>query len=275
MNLIVNVLETNLTQLMTSLKAQEIVHIRPKILNFNNPTGNIKVQVLDSNGNLKDESSTVDISTIGTDDYFHGHVTFNLAAGMLKDEAFQVRLVAGGGYSFSESAYIAWEHDFDHRKYTANFTPNDGVNSPLDMEIWEKKAVGMARVVDFSDGFESSAAPSGDTQFDIANNTGATAVTGLDFSTTDVQAVTIGYTSLRRTDSSEKREAGTLKIRFKPDANAWDIERETNFDTDVGLTFTVTGTTTAQINVASNDLTGANYDGYMRFAITERFAPGV
>ena len=127
------------TQTFTPTKDMNLVAVRPHIYKHLSPTGTLKVQILDENGYLIDESESITISTISSANYFHGYVRFYIDTSLQSGRTYQMRLKADGGYTFSESAYVGICNDFDLRKVTAGYSPSDGYRAALDFELWERK----------------------------------------------------------------------------------------------------------------------------------------
>lgn len=116
--------------------------VRPHLYKHNNPAGSLKVQIYDDSLVLVAESSLVTVQSItdATDAFFHGYVRFYVDAALKKNNDYYIRLVSSG-YTFSEASYIGLCKDFDLRKYEADYSPNAGLNSAFDLEIWELKNV--------------------------------------------------------------------------------------------------------------------------------------
>lgn len=140
MKLVVIELGNSLVQTVAvGSKSIQLYAIRPHLYRHNLPTGSLTVQVQDALGNVINLSDTISISSIGSGTYWHGYQRFLISTMLQKNTTYQIALVASGGYTFSESAYVGWCNDFDLRKVPANFTPNFGTNAALDMEFWESK----------------------------------------------------------------------------------------------------------------------------------------
>lgn len=121
-----------------------VVALRPHLMIFGNPTGTVKVQIQDGNGYVVAESSTMTVTEIKTlaeitQDYFHGYIRFYINASLINDVSYRLAVVCGGGYSFSESAYIGVALDWDNTKINTAYTPSNSFQCPLDFEIWERK----------------------------------------------------------------------------------------------------------------------------------------
>jgi hypothetical protein len=110
--------------------------IRPHLYIHNIPSGTLKVQIKTSDGELIAESNARNISAITSSPEYHGYVTFYLQASLRSGVDYLVYIVAGGGYSFSESAYVGVCNDFDLRKYEPIATIIHPIFSPLDLEVW-------------------------------------------------------------------------------------------------------------------------------------------
>ena len=129
---------SGLFQTVTRDRRTIVEAVRPHIYRHNFPTGNLKVQILTEADDLVAESSEVPISSIGTEDFFHGNVRFLLNAYLNKNTNYKIKLVGTGGYSFNESAYIGWCVGFDLGRYPETYEPASLLNKPLDLEIWSR-----------------------------------------------------------------------------------------------------------------------------------------
>jgi len=328
MDLIFGELKNELFQTIKPNVDVNLAHIRPKIIKFGSPTGDLKIQIQDSDGFLIEESSVVDITTISVLNFAHGYLKFNTGVSLKKDLIYRINLVAFGTYVFNDDNFVGFCRDFDLRKVDADFVPSTGFKSAYDIELWERRM--SDRVVEFFDGFTSNTQPQagelsatslntfvddaafvtfkgsaaadgdlyknsatdliryhdgvafknisfqtiGETQADINNlEAGPTDIAGLIFASASIRSAHIQYTILRRTDSAEKRETGILKAQFKPDGATWEIARESDFDNDVGVTITITAA--GQFQYSSDNLAGANYNGFIRFKTIKTFTPEV
>ena len=133
-----------------------LIHIRPHIFKKNNPPGSLRIDIKDQANHFIASSNAIIISTISAFNFAHGYLRFDITTPLKKDLIYFIELV-GIGYAFTENAHIGFCKDFDLRKVTPNFTPNTGLDSALDIELWGLN-VGT-RVVEFFDGFESNSAP--------------------------------------------------------------------------------------------------------------------
>jgi len=119
----------------------QVAAIRPHIYRHRFATGSLFVEVQDVNDKIIITSNTIAISAIGTLDFFHGYVRFDIEASLQAEAVYRISLRSTGGYVFAESAYIGWVNDYDLQKYDRNFTPTNDIAAPLDMEIWERKTI--------------------------------------------------------------------------------------------------------------------------------------
>ncbi len=125
-------------------KNMYVVALRPHLYIHGNPAGNVKVQIQDANGYVVAESATetiANLKTLGayTLDYVHGYFRFYVNASLIDQVSYRLAVVCGGGYSFSESAYVGVCLDWDDTKISLNYTPVNKFQYPLDFEIWERK----------------------------------------------------------------------------------------------------------------------------------------
>lgn len=131
----------NLTQLVqTPSRVVHVKHIRPHLYKHAAPTGSFFIQIQDANGKKIANSNSLSAADISASTYFHGYVRFDIVASLTPDTNYYIAL-RSTGYTFGELAYIGWCRDYEHRKYAASYTPNTGVSSALDFEIWERKLV--------------------------------------------------------------------------------------------------------------------------------------
>ena len=119
--------------------SRNVTNIRPHLYRHNSPTGSLRIDVRDLNGEIAKSSATVLISAIDPgNDFFHGEIKFDIDFSFRVGETYRIYLV-GVGYTFSESAYIGWCRDFDLSKYPKDYTPGVGMNSSLLMELWDNR----------------------------------------------------------------------------------------------------------------------------------------
>lgn len=141
-DLIIDDLDTTLTQKLTTTELVLVAAIRPHIYLEGNPPGSLRVDIYDSSDTtLLKSSEEITIASIKsqagiTENYFHGYIRFLIDWGLAKDTEYSIRLEGVSGYSATATDYVAWCRDFDLRKYTATYSPNEGFNSAFDMEVW-------------------------------------------------------------------------------------------------------------------------------------------
>lgn len=273
MRLIAHELLTELSQQFTATKNHDIVAVRPKLYLHNAPTGLVKIQRKDLNGGVIDESNSVDLSTISSLSYFHGYVRFDLISPVRAGDVFTLDLVPVSGYSFSQSAFVAWLADFDLRKYTATYDNPVGFRSPLDLEFWEKRGIGMVRELEFADGFESSSEPGfGDTSVALADGATNQDVTDLIIDKDSIKSAKIWYSLRRANDGGEFLETGWLTVKYSDSAGQWEAPGREVTDLkggDAGVTFTIVPAT-GQIQYSTTTLGGPNYVAEMKYSVVVR-----
>lgn len=136
MKLAVAELKTELYQDLVATSNTDIHAVRLHLYKHNSPAGSLIVKLADTQGKVFATSDTVSISSI-TGTFFHGYVRFLVSYPIKKNTQFRVYLTSSG-YTFGESAYIGWCNDFDLRKYTATYSPNQSTRAALDLEVWSK-----------------------------------------------------------------------------------------------------------------------------------------
>ena len=111
--------------------------VRPHIYRHGFPAGSLKVQILKEDDTLVAESDSVLISSIETENYFHGNVRFLISAYLDKNTNYKIKLTSSG-YTYSESAFIGWCVGFDLRRYPETYSIDNLLKKPLDLEIWSR-----------------------------------------------------------------------------------------------------------------------------------------
>ncbi len=125
-------------QEITMTKSMFVAHIVPRLFVYGSPAGTVKVQLQDANGRVIRESNTVTITDVKTLAYGNKYVRFDIAANLINEQIYRVAIVCGGGYSFSESAYVAVNLDWDKPKRPATYINNSGANAALDFDLYER-----------------------------------------------------------------------------------------------------------------------------------------
>jgi hypothetical protein len=92
------------------------------------------MQVQTSGGTAIASSASVTITDISASNYFHGYVRFLLNVTLAASTSYYISLQSSG-YTYSDSAFVAWCTDFDLRKYSLGYSGAD----PLDMEIFTRQ----------------------------------------------------------------------------------------------------------------------------------------
>lgn len=129
---------SNLNQTFTAPRDCNIVAVRPHILRYGLPSGNLQLSIEEVGGSSL-ASTTLTISSIASANYFHGYVKFDIVVGLRKGVEYRVKLEGVSGYTFSESNYIGWCNGFDLKKYKASYQQTNSMDAPLDFELWERR----------------------------------------------------------------------------------------------------------------------------------------
>ena len=123
-----------LYQYIEALSAVDITHVRPHLLRYNAPAGNVTLKVYDSTDRLVKASSAVAITDIFSNAYAHGYYPFEI--NMQLNAGVYKFLLEVDGYAFAANHYLGWCNDYDLRKYTKGYAEADVLKAPLNMEIW-------------------------------------------------------------------------------------------------------------------------------------------
>jgi len=115
-----------------------VANVTVHIYRHNSPAGTVRLQLLDTNSRLIDESTPVTISTIGSDNFFHGLFTFVFDIGLKANRNYILAMASAGGYVFAEGAYVGWVTDFGNVTKKHPFSPNKDFSSPMDLKFWIK-----------------------------------------------------------------------------------------------------------------------------------------
>lgn len=125
------------------------------------------------------------------------------------------------------------------------------------------------RAYEFLTGFTTPDQPGLDgdeVDFTIANNQSSAAnVTGVSFASASVKAVRVLF-FIHRQDATPAQadEVGELYIRYRSVQNDWQVTT-VSYGDDAGVTFSMTGTTTGQLQYTSTNYTGGSYAGTSTF----------
>lgn len=119
----------------------DVEAIRPHLYIHNKPSGTVQVQIRDLNDKKVAVSNTLTIADLTTLNYCHGYFKFDIRAALRATEVYRIALITGGGYSFSESAYLGWCNGWDSRPGFASYALPLGTRAPLDFEVWENREI--------------------------------------------------------------------------------------------------------------------------------------
>ena len=95
----------------------------------------------------------------------------------------------------------------------------------------------------------------------LANNTGPADLVGILFDKLLFKGGSFKFDIHRRTDTGDVNEAGTVTVSHNTETDTWGIALSSHFD-DSGTTFTILAS--GQVQVTTDDLTGASYSGTLR-----------
>lgn len=141
MKLLIEELRNTLSQEFTiSLnKRRQVYAVRPRLYMHNAPSGTFTVKIKDGATELasRDFTSTELKSLLNTaNNYAHGFFKLDFDEPVpLKNGTYQVELSASG-YTFSESAYLAWVKDHDNVFHEIDGTVDGDEDKPLTFELW-------------------------------------------------------------------------------------------------------------------------------------------
>lgn len=106
----------------------------------------------------------------------------------------------------------------------------------------------------------------------VTNNSSDTDITGLVFDKTTVKSAEFLFDIERRTDTQSKKEQGVAKVHYDNEGAAWALDWSSSFD-DAGVTLEVDASS-GQVKYDADDLTGANYSGYIRVTDVKKIEQG-
>lgn len=133
--------ECNPTTVYQTIRADRnmyVVAIRPHIYIHGSPSGTVKVQIQDENGRIVVDTTPQTITGLKTLAYAHKYIEFDINASLVAESLYRIAVICGGGYSFSESAYVGVCADWDNTKTDLEYTSTGAFSAPLDIEIWER-----------------------------------------------------------------------------------------------------------------------------------------
>ena len=139
MKLIVSECQPSVYQSITATEPMIVIAFRPHLYIHGSPSGTVRVELQDSSGRTIKASATQTIASLKSLAYAHKYYRFDLACELSANTSYRIAIVCGGGYAFSESAYVGVCHDWDTTKSALGYTPIDSLRKPLDIEIWERR----------------------------------------------------------------------------------------------------------------------------------------
>lgn len=140
----VHELITTLDQQITFDEITHIERIRPWLVLYDNPTGSVKLSIMDSSATTTYAYKTQSVAdmisagdaTVATQ-YNHGLISFIFDSVVhLQPGDYIVRLEASTGYTFASSKFIGWVSDSDDPIGELGYTSTGGLTTPLTMEIY-------------------------------------------------------------------------------------------------------------------------------------------
>lgn len=137
MKLVVEELKTEVLTHFEVNSITQVVAIRPHLYRHGIPSGSLYLELHSENG-LIATSELIPISSIGSQNYFHGLVRFYIAKQLKPGVQYTIKL-KGDGYTFSEGSYIGWVLDHDRTGYPTDSTIP--LVAPFKFELWARKNI--------------------------------------------------------------------------------------------------------------------------------------
>lgn len=103
----------------------------------------------------------------------------------------------------------------------------------------------------------------------LLNVTANQVIAGLIFNKLRIKSAIVDFDIHRESDSSNVQEIGKLAVVYDPKDDVWRITIMISSLDDAGGVFNVTST--GQVRISTDDLTGTNYDGQLRITDITRF----
>lgn len=114
----------------------QIGAIRPHLYKHLAPSGSVYLRITDENGKKIADSDSVTITSISSENYWHGKVRFLISAALRRRTTYYVELKSSG-YSYDPAAFVGWCNDYDLRNiHPASYDTARGASAPLAMEVW-------------------------------------------------------------------------------------------------------------------------------------------
>lgn len=137
MKLVVEELKTEVETRFEVTAITQAVAIRPHLYRHGNPAGSLYLEIHSENG-LIATSEQISISSIGTQNYFHGFVRFYISKQLKPGVEYTIKLKSDG-YTFSEGSYVGWVLDHDRTGYSTDSTIP--LLAPFKFELWVRKTL--------------------------------------------------------------------------------------------------------------------------------------
>jgi hypothetical protein len=104
----------------------------------------------------------------------------------------------------------------------------------------------------------------------IANNQSVAAnVPDLILDGSQIRSALIEYSLYRKTDTNEVLQSGSFRVQYKPIEMTWLLGAESYLGDNAGVTFSITSG--GQVQYVSDDLTGTNYEGNLKYNVLQLF----
>lgn len=134
MKLLVNELVTEIRQKISGDKISMVEGVRLHLYKHRSPNGFLVLEIKKGKQTVA-TSEVLHIADISEGEFYHGQTLFNIKAHLRANVEYELVLRHGGGYAFSEAAYIGWCLDFDFHTYpkVSNFAH--------DYEVWVRKKI--------------------------------------------------------------------------------------------------------------------------------------
>jgi len=140
--LIVQELNTTLTQTIFVEQRIRIDSLRPKVYLHNDPAGTFTFSVKEGSTILG--SASLDIATIKTNavfannQYHYGFIRWQFADNLVLNRGTYTIELTSSGYTFSPSSYFGWIREYEAltNNITEGQVANLDIENPLSVQIW-------------------------------------------------------------------------------------------------------------------------------------------
>ena len=164
MYIVVDALETSLSQTITPTEDLYLGAIRTYLYKDQNPSGSLKLTLKQSTTEIWSDTKTIssiiaESPEMTTTNYYHGFYSWETEREIKLRKGVDYDIILEGVSGYTDGIGWVKEHEDHTNDFTTSISSN--LNNPHSLQLWVWEASGMIRILNISDGFTSASSPSG------------------------------------------------------------------------------------------------------------------